>query len=415
MEKDIADGGGDGGGRVSYAENIGTGGIVPGTRAFWPMLGSRNYLKQLSTTLAAHPLAIIAGPNGSGRSSLINQYITAMRVASKAPATITGKSTAKPVGAISAGEYNVVVWLDASSHATIQRTFYDLFAYLRLHSMKFDTESVLAGVHAWMHKQDRWLLVFDNCRLPKSELLQYAPSKGGHSIVVLKTTTHDSGTGISQQGFDLSAQDVLRLNGLPSSAATKAFTFVSGTFGVQPARRREFAQLFQNHTGALLTAGMLLMRCQTTMGLSEVHTEIEGRMGAVKEGEKRKEIAVDAIIDVVGREIIRRLHAHVPAGDQAQSHRVLRVFLNLLSVLPHVIPHGSNVIAKEVLLALLSPQSTNDLSLLQKRFSVAQAGDTAPKAPLISEQQLQSEIRLVLRELSNFGLVSEHAVEFVRP
>ena len=361
--------GGVGSGAPTYARLMGYGGITPGSRVHWPIVGRRKAVTQLRSTLALHPLAIVAGREGVGKSATIGEYIDT----TKAKSIITSNPSKSKSSDSTSQEYNVILWLDASSHTAMIRQFIELHAYLRLHTMKYDELSIRSDIHAWLYSQDRWLLIFDNCAIPKEELLRYAPSRGGHSIVVIATdASHDRTPVYAQLGFDLSAQDVIHLHPLAPKMSAKLVGTISGARQADHApARMEIGEKFQGMPGPMTVAGLTLKRWAIFVRPSELCEMM--RVQYADHGRTPFQAMLFGVI-------LPRLSARM--NDVGSSPSFLARFL--LTVID-IIGDTDRSVSKELLASVLRHDST-----------------------ALDQTRVDHLLEVVLRELAQIGVVAEH-------
>lgn len=223
---------GHGGPAIAAAAHWGSGGVGLGTRSYWPIVGRRAWIRRLRQTLSSHPTTIVLTREGMGASAAISSYIDSTRYSAHLGRPSRSTSSNPRLSIVTSlegsSEYNVIVWIDASSIHMIRAQFIELASYMRLRIIKPETDAAIANVFAWLYRQERWLIIFDNCQVERSELQPYIPRQGGHTLVVLALPPADP-VPSSLHGFELSgAANVITLGGIGTKSATQIVRRISG-------------------------------------------------------------------------------------------------------------------------------------------------------------------------------------------
>lgn len=355
-------GGGGGAGSIPFGgARMGSGSVAPGTRGWWEYRGRKDVAKKLRTVLSSGAIAVVAGPPGSGRTSAVARFVDSTRDATGAilphtipsppPRPIKG-TTLSTVG--SSSEYNVILWLDASSLTALHAELTELQSYLRIHSMRYDLTSVIANIHAWLYRQEKVLLIFDARTLDKAELSRFIPKQNAHTIVILTTEAAAAAatgppTTTMQQGFDLSpsALSSIVLPALHPTALTKLFASIAGGIdfskgamgsGSSFAAAREMIATMQLQAkpGPLVTAALWLKRHQLTADVRTLSAKLTKLTGT-----RHASVPVGTILSLVLDSIRSKLHPH--SG-------LLSSFLSALSIL---LPASASHVPKDLLEAVM--------------------------------------------------------------
>jgi len=375
-------------GSIAYGGYHGAGGVVAGTRTWWPHAGRAEFTRKLRAALSNSPLAVVAGPSASGRSSTIARYVDSTRSADGTPLPHT---LGQRIGGVFTGgtssEYSVILWLDASGgHPALHAQLLELQAYLRIHAhpSATDLDTVLANLHAWMYKQEqRVLLIFDNNNvLAREELLQYIPRRNAHSIVVLTTPTSTSVRAPEgeQLGFRFHDPEVLLLPPLAPKSLARVYAAIAGLDSSDTKEGSAFAHAKKfTHEMFASTPALASVAAQ--------YHKRTGRMVDLSAASGPEQVAPKLLVAVLDA-----VATGLPSSSELSATQLLSTFLSEVSTL------------------LVGHNSTSGSGGVQVPKALLESLLSAWAPSLSSHAVSSAAADVVVRQLAQFGLAAERVV-----